>query len=232
MPIAPPARGTRCGCALRAPAAAAGIAARAPWETPQARALFGGVAAHAFARSTRPMSSSVGLRPDRRLPRLRLAGREGRIPGDHRRARLGPRGNGGKVETGRRVTSLDELGSADVVVSIWPRARSPRSRGSGSPPRVARAYRRYRHGPGAFKLDLAVEGGVPWTNESCRRAGTVHVAGTFEEIAIAERAINRGSMPERPYMLVGQQYLADPSRSEGGPASGLGLRARPERLRR
>jgi phytoene dehydrogenase-like protein len=83
------------------------------------------------------------------------------------------------------------------------------------PPRVARAYRRYRHGPGAFKLDLAVEGGVPWTNEACRRAGTVHAIGSFEEIVLAERAINRGSMPERPYVLVGQQYLADPERSKG-----------------
>jgi phytoene dehydrogenase-like protein len=60
-----------------------------------------------------------------------------------------------------------------------------------------------------------VEGGIPWTNESCRRAGTVHVAGTFEELAVAERAINEGSMPERPFVLVGQQYLADPSRSAG-----------------
>ena len=81
--------------------------------------------------------------------------------------------------------------------------------------RVARAYRRYRHGPGAFKLDLAVEGGVPWTNEDCRRAGTVHVIGSFEELVAAERRINRGAMPERPFVLVGQQYLADPSRSVG-----------------
>ena len=80
---------------------------------------------------------------------------------------------------------------------------------------MARAYRRYRHGPGAFKVDLAVEGGVPWTNPACRRAGTVHVGGTFEEIAAAEREIDRGRMPERPFVLVGQQYLADPSRSAG-----------------
>jgi phytoene dehydrogenase-like protein len=60
-----------------------------------------------------------------------------------------------------------------------------------------------------------VEGGVPWTDEACRRAGTVHVGGGFEEIAAAERDINQGRMPERPYTLVGQQYLADPSRSNG-----------------
>src|SRR4029077_13883523 len=87
--------------------------------------------------------------------------------------------------------------------------------GDRLPARVARSYRHFRHGPGAFKLDLAVEGGVPWTNEACRRAGTVHVAGTFEEIAIAERAVNRGSIPELPYLRVGQQYLAAPSRSKG-----------------
>ena len=87
--------------------------------------------------------------------------------------------------------------------------------GDRLPPRVARAYRRYRHGPAAFKVDFAVEGGVPWTNEHCRRAGTVHVCGTFEEIAAAERDINRGRMPERPFVLLAQQYLADPERSAG-----------------
>jgi phytoene dehydrogenase-like protein len=87
--------------------------------------------------------------------------------------------------------------------------------GDRLPGRVARAYRRYRRGPGAFKVDLAVEGGVPWTNEACRRAGTVHAAGPFEEIVAAERDINRGGMPDRPVVLVGQQYLADPSRSAG-----------------
>ena len=87
--------------------------------------------------------------------------------------------------------------------------------GDRLPARVARAYRRYRHGPGAYKLDLAVEGGVPWANEAARRAGTVHVIGTFDELVLAERQTNRGSMPERPFVLVGQQYLADPERSAG-----------------
>jgi phytoene dehydrogenase-like protein len=87
--------------------------------------------------------------------------------------------------------------------------------GDKLPARVARAYRRYRHGPAAFKVDFAVEGGVPWTNEACRRAGTVHVAGGFEEIVAAERDVNRGRMPGRPLVLLAQQYLADPERSSG-----------------
>ena len=84
---------------------------------------------------------------------------------------------------------------------------------SSLPARVARAYRRYRHGPGAFKVDLAVEGGVPWTNEAARRAGTVHASGSFAEIVAGEREINRGRMPERPFVLVCQQSLADPTRA-------------------
>jgi phytoene dehydrogenase-like protein len=83
------------------------------------------------------------------------------------------------------------------------------------PARVAKAYRRYRHGPAAFKIDLAVQGGVPWTNEACRRAGTLHLGGSIEEIAGTERDIQAGRLPERPFVLVGQQYLADPTRSAG-----------------
>src|SRR5919106_720865 len=101
-----------------------------------------------------------------------------------------------------------------VVFDLAPEAVAEIA-GERLPPRVARAYRRYRHGPGAFKLDLAVEGGVPWTNEACRRAGTVHAIGSFDEIVLAERAVHRGTMPERPFVLVGQQYLADPERSKG-----------------
>ena len=87
--------------------------------------------------------------------------------------------------------------------------------GERLPGRVRRALGRWRYGPAAFKLDLAVEGGIPWTYPEARRAGTVHIGGTFEEIDAAERAIGRGGLPERPFILVGQQYLADPTRSAG-----------------
>jgi phytoene dehydrogenase-like protein len=197
------------------PAAAPATLLARSWSTPQARALFGGVAAHAFSPLSRPMSSSVGCAlidachafgwPVARGGSQSIA--------DALAAELGERG--GRIETGRRVRSLDELaGAGAVVFDLAPRAVAEIA-GERLPRRVARAYRRYRHGPGAFKLDLAVEGGVPWTNEDCRRAGTVHVGGTFEELALAERAINRGEMPERPFVLVGQQYLADPGRSTG-----------------
>jgi phytoene dehydrogenase-like protein len=123
--------------------------------------------------------------------------------------------HGGKIETGRRVGSLAELPDADIVALDLAPGAVAEIAGDRLPGRVARAYRRYKHGPGAFKVDLAVEGGVPWTNESCRAAGTVHAIGSFEELVVAEREVNHGRMPERPLVLVAQQYLADPGRSAG-----------------
>ncbi|MGK2932890.1 MAG: phytoene desaturase family protein, partial [Solirubrobacterales bacterium] len=122
---------------------------------------------------------------------------------------------GGRIETGRPVRSIGELPNADaVVLDLGPQGVIDLV-GDRLPAGTKKAYGRYQHGPGSFKLDLAVEGGVPWTHEACRRAGTVHVAGTIEEMVHAEAEVNRGRMPDRPYILVAQQYLADPSRSSG-----------------
>jgi len=205
-----PIRLTRFG--LRAAAPATLLARR--WKGPHARALFGGVAAHAYSPLTRPMSSAVGVALVSACHSIGwpVAAGGSRSITDALAAVL--RQHGGRIETGVRVRSLSELDAEAVVFDLAPGAVAEIA-GDRLPGRVARAYRRYRHGPGAFKLDLAVEGGVPWANEACRRAGTVHVVGSFEQTVAAEREINQGRMPERPMVLVGQQYLADPQRSAG-----------------
>lgn len=197
------------------PAAAPATLVARRWKSPATRALFGGVAAHTFSPLTRLFSASAGAA-------LIAAGHTGGWPAaaggsQSIAAALASvlRQHGGRIETGVSVSSLAELDTSDVVAfDLTPRAVADIV-GDRLPARVARAYRRYRHGPGAFKVDLAVEGGVPWTAEACRRAGTVHVIGSFEELVAAERDVNRGRMPERPFLLVGQQYLADPQRSAG-----------------
>ncbi len=202
---------TRFGLAALAPAT---VLAKT-LGTPRARALFGGVAAHSFSPLSRPMSSAVGMAlicsghrhgwPVARGGSQAIAEALAAVVREH----------GGRIETGRRVTSLEELGDADAVaLDLAPSAVADLA-GGRLPHRVARAYRRYKHGPAAFKVNLAVEGGVPWEQEAARRAGTVHAAGSFEEIVAGEREVNRGQLPERPFVLVGQQYLADPSRSAG-----------------
>ncbi|HEY6770832.1 MAG TPA: NAD(P)/FAD-dependent oxidoreductase [Solirubrobacterales bacterium] len=197
------------------PAAAPATLLARSWKTPQARALFGGVAAHAFSPLNLPMSSSVGSALICACHAFGWPVARGGSQAISDALASVLRAHGGEIETGRRVSGMGELGGAEVVVFDLAPASVAEIAGPRLPARVARAYRRYRHGPGAFKLDLAVEGGVPWTNEACRRAGTVHAIGPLEEIVQAERATNRGSMPERPYVLVGQQYLADRERSEG-----------------
>ncbi len=183
--------------------------------TPEARALFGGVAAHSFASFSQPLSSAVGMALTCACHAYGwpvAVGGSGRIA-----AALAASiaANGGRIETGRPVRSLAELPSADAVVLDLAPGAVAELAGERLPPRVARAYRRYRHAAGAFKVDLAVEGGVPWSYEPARRAGTVHAIGSFAEVAATEREINRGRMPARPFVLVCQQYLADPSRSAG-----------------
>jgi phytoene dehydrogenase-like protein len=122
---------------------------------------------------------------------------------------------GVRFETGVQVRSLAQRGKEDIVMLDVAPAAAVRIAGGEMPRRVERALSGYRHGPGTFKVDFAVAGGVPWTHEPSRRAGTVHAGGSAREIAVAERAVARGQMPERPFVLVCQQYLADPSRSHG-----------------
>ncbi|HEY3960519.1 MAG TPA: NAD(P)/FAD-dependent oxidoreductase [Solirubrobacteraceae bacterium] len=185
------------------------------WKDPQAKALFGGVAAHAFSPLDQLLSSAVGMALTTACHRFGWPVARGgsRAISDALAAVL--TAHGGRIETGVRVTSLSELPRVSAVVfDLAPRAVAEIA-GERLPGRVARAYRRYRHGPGAFKVDLAVEDGVPWRDEACRRAGTVHAIGSFEELVVAEGEVNRGRMPERPFVLVAQQYLADPGRSVG-----------------
>ena len=180
-----------------------------------ARALFGGVAAHSFRPLDRPLSAAIGLgilTAGHRYGWPVAAGGSGKIINAMVAALFDL---GGKIETGVRVRTSADLPSADVTLFDLAPGAVADILGDRLPARVARAYRRFRHGPGAFKVDFAVEGGVPWTAEAASRAGTVHLGGTFAEIAATERDINMGRMPQRPFVLVGQQYLADPQRSAG-----------------
>ena len=206
-----PIRLARFGAPALAPAT---LVAKA-FEGPLAKALFGGIAAHAISPLTKPLSASVGMA-------LACSGHAfgwpvarggSRAITDALAAEL--RDHGGKIETGRRVESLDELPQGSLILLDLSPARVADVAGSRLDPRAARAYRKYRHGPAAFKVDFAVEGGVPWAAEACRKAGTVHLVGSFDETVRVEAEVNAGRMPQRPFVLVGQQYLADPDRSAG-----------------
>jgi phytoene dehydrogenase-like protein len=116
---------------------------------------------------------------------------------------------GGELRT---ESPVDELPRADVVLADVAPRELVRIAGDRLPAHYARALRRYRHGPGVFKLDWALDGPIPWTAPDCKRAATVHVGGTLEEIARSERL--PGS--ERPFVLLTQPSLFDDTRAPAG----------------
>lgn len=123
---------------------------------------------------------------------------------------------GGVIETGTRVNSLDDLPPARAILfDVAPRELI-RIAGDRLPGRYRRALEFYRYGQGVFKVDYALSEPVPWAAESARRAGTLHLGGTLAEIAAAEREIWRGAHPQRPYVLVSQPTLFDPTRAPDG----------------
>ncbi len=185
------------------------------WHDDAGRALFAGIAAHAFSPFGSLASSAIGVALGTAAHRYGWGAAVGGSGAIAQAMVAAGAARGVRYETGRTVTDLDELGAVDLVLLDTAPGAAADIVGDRLPRHVARAYRTYRHGPGAFKVDFAVEGGVPWSHEPSRRAGTVHVGGTFEEIAAAEASIVRGRMPARPFVLAAQQHVADPSRSVG-----------------
>lgn len=183
-----------------------------------AKALFMGVAAHAFDRLDRPLSSAVGMVLGASAHAVGWPVAEGGTESITRALLAELAALGGRVITGVPVTSphvlTDLVGTKPDLVML---DTSPRGVleifGDTVPGHVRRALTRYSYGPAAFKVDFAIEGDVPWRNEGCRRAGTLHLGGSAAQIAATEAATVRGVMADQPFVLVGQQYLADRSRS-------------------
>jgi phytoene dehydrogenase-like protein len=123
---------------------------------------------------------------------------------------------GGEIVPGTPVRSVGELPStAAALFDVTPRQMLALA-GSELPRHYLWQLQRYRYGPGVFKLDYALDGPIPWKSCACALAGTVHLGGTFEEIAASEAAIWRGIAPDKPFVLLAQQSLFDPSRAPRG----------------
>jgi phytoene dehydrogenase-like protein len=190
--------------------------ARSAFAGERARALIAGCAAHSMLPLGRRPSAGFGLV-------LMMAG--------HRFGWPFPRGgaqriadtlvsilasHGGKVETGTPVESLADAGLPRLALcDVGPRALG-RLAGERLPASYRRRLARFRYGPGAFKVDFALDAPVPWTAPDCARAATVHLGGTLEEVAASERAPWRGEHAARPFVLLAQHSLFDSTRAPAG----------------
>jgi phytoene dehydrogenase-like protein len=191
------------------------LAARA-FREDRTRMLLAGIAGHAIAPPTSPLTTSVGLM-------LALAAHEVGWPV----ARGGSQAIadslvsyleslGGQVETGTVVTGLDQLPAARAyLLDVMPRDLVAIA-GDRLPERYRTQLGRYRHGPAVFKVDYALADAVPWKAEECRRAATVHLAASLGEIGGALAAVASGRPPDPPFLIVAQPTIIDASRAPEG----------------
>jgi phytoene dehydrogenase-like protein len=194
--------------ALLAGLATARSLAESRFAGERARALFAGAAAHSLLPLERRPSAGFGI------GLLLLAHVAGwAFPRGGSQAIADALADGLDVRTGSLV---DELPRADVVVAdVMPRELVRIALGR-LPARYERALLRYRHGPAAFKLDWALSAPIPWRAEECRRAATVHLGGTLDEISASEWGAWTGRPSDRPYVLLAQHSLFDPTRAPEG----------------
>jgi phytoene dehydrogenase-like protein len=194
----------------------AATVARRAFRGERARAVFAGMAAHAMMPLSTPATAAFGLV-------LSLVAHAIGWPmpcgGSQRIAdALGAhlRSLGGRIVTGNPVRSMADLPDTQAVLFDTSPRQLVQIVGEQLPAGYRRALSRYRYGPGVFKVDYALDGPIPWRARECLQAGTVHVGGTLEEIASAEAATWQGEHPERPFVLVAQQSLFDPTRAPEG----------------
>jgi phytoene dehydrogenase-like protein len=191
--------------------------ARSLFAGERARALFAGLAAHSFISLDQPLSSAIGLVLGAAahavgwpIPRGGSQTISGALLSHFKEI-------GGAVHTGRRIEEIDELNAPGelILCDVTPRQllaiAADRLR-----PGYQTSMRRFRYGPGAFKIDYALSQPIPWRAPECRRAVSLHLGGTIDEIARSEYAVTHGQIAERPFVLVAQPTLFDPTRAPDG----------------
>lgn len=204
---------------LQALQSARGFAERT-FERAPARALVAGCGAHSFLPLDAPFTAAFSLM-------LGIAGHSVGWPcarggsqciSDAAASYL--RSLGADIFTDRSIDSMAELPKAQAYLfDVFPHALA-KIAGDRLPASYRSRLDRYRHAQGIFKVDWALTSPIPWSAAGARRAGTVHVGGTLEEIDASERAVDRGQHSRRPFVLVAQQSIADSTRAPAGKHTG------------
>ncbi len=181
-----------------------------------ARAVFAGMAAHSIMPLEWPATSAFGLMLNMLAHAVGwpLARGGSQSIANALTAYLGTLG--GQITVGHAVQSVDELPPARaVLLDVTPR-QLLKLAGRRLPAGYRRRLANYRHGAGVYKVDLALDGPIPWKAAGGARAATVHIGGTLDEIADSESAVWRGEHPEKPFVLLAQPTLFDPTRAPEG----------------
>jgi phytoene dehydrogenase-like protein len=194
--------------------------ARRHFRTEPARALFAGLAAHSALALNQPLSASFGLVLGAAahavgwpIPRSGAQSLANALAAHLTHL-------GGRITTSTRIHSLADLPACDLTLcDITPRQLLALA-GQSSPNKLTRTYRNqlaaYKYGAGAFKVDYALSAPIPWNAPACLRSATVHLGGTLAEIEASETAMSTGRPAEKPFVLLAQPTLFDPTRAPAG----------------
>lgn len=187
------------------------------FQLPRTRALFAGLAAHSCMALDAPFSSAIGLVLAAAAHSIGWPIPRGGAQSITNALIACLKELNGAVHTGVRIDSLDQLPHPQSLTfcDLTPR-QLLRVAGDRLSPEYSRKLERFRYGPGAFKIDYALSEPAPWRAPECRKALTLHLGGSFEEIANAEAAIFCGDHPKRPFVLVSQPTVCDPTRAPEG----------------
>ena len=199
---------------MRAVLSASAIAHR--FRSDRARALFAGLAAHSFLALNESISGAIGLLMAISAHAVGWPIARGGAQSITNALCSYLSALGGRVKTSSNVESLDSLTDYDLIFCDL----TPRQLLAISGRRLSDSYRRrleaFRYGPGVFKLDYALSAPIPWKAPECALAATVHLGGSFDEIAAAEGSVRNGKCAERPFVLLAQPSLFDASRAPAG----------------
>jgi phytoene dehydrogenase-like protein len=190
--------------------------ARSAFKGERTRALFAGIAAHGMLPLDRVPTAAIGLVLTALAHAVGWAIPRGGSQQLSNALAAHLRSLGGEIVTGHAVASLDEVPSARAILCDLSPAPFLRIAGARLPPWYRRKLERYRYGMGAFKVDWALDAPIPWRAAECARAGTVHLGASAEEIGRSELDAWEGRAAERPYVLLAQPTLFDPSRAPDG----------------
>src|SRR5262245_39979670 len=196
------------------------VSARALFRDEPARALWAGCAAHSILPLSHLMTSAMGVVFALTAHVEEWPVARGGSAAITRALASYFTSLGGTIVTNRWVRSLADLPAARVVLFDTDPVHVATIAEPVLPPGYVRRLRRFRYGPGVFKLDVALDGPIPWRDPRCLDASTVHVGGTLGEIAASERAMWRGEHAERPFLIVVQQSMFDASRAPAGKHTG------------
>ena len=194
--------------------------ARVSFANRRARALLAGCAGHSILPLSHPMTSALGVLFALTAHMEDWPVAKGGSDAITRALVSLLETLGGEVRTGHPVESTKDLPAARVYLFDTDPHQLARIAGDALPSGYRRRLQRYRFGPGVFKLDLAMDGPIPWADPRCAEASTVHVGGTLAEVAASESAMWRGDHTDKPFVLVVQQSNFDPTRAPEGAATG------------